>query len=350
MIIECLMKNKSKTILKIILTALIVILCLYWALRDIDFELLWKSIVNANYWWALAPIPVMLASHWMRALRWKTMLKPITKSGPVWQLFEAVMIGYAVNNVIPRGGEFLRPYIFSRRAKVSFSSSFATIVVERFIDVLVLLMMFGGVSFFFREQIAMALPDMHVEKLLYPVIALIIFIMLCFYPPFVDFLLKNIVKRISEKLYDRASGIFAKFVTGLAIIKHPSLYFRLILESLGIWLLYTVPMWLMFYSFNFDTRFGMDFSDAILLTVLSGIAFSISPTPGAIGVFHVVVQNALVSIYGVDPAEGLAYATINHGINYFVQVIPGGIFFFMENIKSVPKSEQDVIQDAELIR
>ena len=251
------------------------------------------------------------------------------------------MVGYAFNNVLPRGGEFLRPYVYSRREKTSFSMLFATIMLERLIDLITLLLLFGGIFFFFREQLVQALPNLQIEKILIPTGIVIVALIFCFYPPFVKVMLRIFVKPISGKFYEKLSGIFDRFILGFTILRQPSQYVRLIVESLGIWLFYTFPMYIMFFSFNFQVTKALGFDDAILLIVISGIGFTVAPTPGAIGVYHFLIQTALVRLYGVSPEEALAYATVTHGINYLVQVIVGGLFVMRENIKKIP-DEKDL--------
>lgn len=334
------LSEKTKQFLRIIVAVFFLVLSVYYTVKDIDFTKLWQYIINADYLWVILSIPVMVLSHWVRALRWRTMLQPVKKNAKVWDLFSAVMVGYAINNVVPRGGEFVRPYIIARREKISFTSTFATIVVERFIDVLILLIMLAAVWFTFRDQIKNALPTLQAEKLLLPVLIFLAVLILSFWPRLVRIVLKYTIKPISNKFYLKISELFEKFAKGFSIIRTPSQYFRLTLESLLIWLLYTVPMWLMFFSFGFQNApYYLGLEDAVLLIVISGIAFSISPTPGAIGVFHFFIQNTLVKLYGISPEAALAYATVTHGIGYLIQVGIGGLFLVRENIKKIPKEE-----------
>lgn len=340
------LSEKTKQWIRIVIAVFFLVLSVYYTVKDIDFSKLWYYIINANYLWVLLSMPVMVLSHWVRAYRWRTMLQPVKKNANVWDLFSAVMAGYAVNNVLPRGGEFVRPYFVSRREKISYTSTFATIVVERFLDVLILLIMFSAVWFTFREQIKQVLPTIQAEKLFLPVVIFLFILILSFWPRLVRIVLKYTIKLISKKFYRKISELFEKFAEGMSIVRTPSQYFRLTVESLAIWLLYTIPMWLMFFSFGFQNApMNLHFEDAILLIVISGIAFSISPTPGAIGVYHFLIQNTLVKLYGIGPEEALAYATVTHGIGYIIQVGIGGLFLVRENIKKIPT--KDVIESKE---
>ncbi|MCX6155142.1 MAG: lysylphosphatidylglycerol synthase transmembrane domain-containing protein [Candidatus Kapabacteria bacterium] len=331
---------------KYVITLILVIGSGYLAFNKIDLSKLMEVMKNVNYVYVILPIPVIVFSHWLRAYRWKTMLKPIYKDKDisVWNLFSAVMVGYALNSVTPRGGEFLRPFVFSKREKVSYSTSFATIIVERFIDLISLLLLFAGVFYFFRDQIIRALnTSFDSNSILVPTVMVIGVLLLSFYRPFVMFFLKLLIKPISEKLFLRISSLFEKFLHGFEIIRRPSMYFRLTLESLSIWICYTIPMFIVFFAFNFQQTAHLGFDDAILLIVISGIGVTIAPTPGALGVYDLLIKNAMIEIYQINKEEAIAYALLTHGINYFVQVVVGGLFMIREGITFIPKKEELII-------
>jgi len=194
------MKEAVKSTIRYSLAVILIIVSCYLALKDVELSKLYDTIVSADYLWVLLPIPVIMLSHWVRALRWKTMLNPILKHSSTWNLFSAVMIGYAANNVVPRGGELLRPYVVSRREKISFSSTFATIVVERIIDVIALVLLFAGVFFFFRNQIINALPELDANKIVLPTIVVAIGLIFLFVSAFGSVFIENFYKTFLTKV------------------------------------------------------------------------------------------------------------------------------------------------------
>ncbi|MFH1051301.1 MAG: lysylphosphatidylglycerol synthase transmembrane domain-containing protein [bacterium] len=343
------MSDNTKKIIRFSISSILIIVSVWYATRDINFTNLWHILLNADYLWVLLSIPVILLSHWIRAMRWKTMLEPAlkVKSASTWNLFSAVMIGYLFNCVLPRGGELIRPYVYARREKVSFTSTFATIIVERVIDVIILVLLFAFVFFFLSDQIVQAFEEkVDVVKVIY-VTGMILFVVIAsFYPPVFRFLIRIVLKPISKNFYDKISQLFEKFLKGFAIIKSPSKYLQLSFESFAIWFCYTVPMYLMFFSFNLHTTANLGFSDAILLIVISGIGTTIAPTPGAVGIYHYLIQTAMVMLYGMQKEEALAYATLTHGVNYLIQVIVGGLFFMRENVKKIPLNEVELPKDS----
>jgi len=114
---------------------------LYLAGRKVDFSLMWEAFTKVNYWFVLLAVPVIFFSHFLRALRWRYLMDPI-KRVDVASLFSALLIGYMANILMPAHlGEFLRAYVLGKKRGVSASSTFATIVVERVIDVFALLLL-----------------------------------------------------------------------------------------------------------------------------------------------------------------------------------------------------------------
>lgn len=327
------MNAKAKKFLQVSLSVILLAVCVYYALKGIKLKELWDLIVGANYWWAILPIPIILASHWVRAIRWKRILKPIKQVKSTFDLFSSVMLGYAINCISPRAGEFVRPYALVRREKMSYSSALGTIVVERVIDVLALVFLLAATFIFQSEKVMKGLPmEFDTNKIIVLTLLIVGMFVLAFYPPIGRFFLKILIKPFSAKFYNKCEDLYDKFLAGFEIIKVPSEYVMMFVESMLIWLLYTLPMWIMFYSFSFEQVYHLGFEDAILLCVVSGVITTIAPTPGALGLYHVAIQNSMYAIYGIPPAEGLAYATLTHGINYLVQVVVGGLCFFHENV------------------
>lgn len=339
------MSNRTKKIIRYIFATLLIFASFYFVFNKIDINLFVNILAHADYKWVIFSIPVIILSHWMRAVRWKTFLQPIEKAKSIWNLFSAVMVGYAVNNALPRGGEFVRPYVYARRQKVSKSAVFATIIVERVIDVIYLLLLFAIAFFLLRNKIATAFPELDpntiITGLVLPVTVLILFILLSLYTNFAHYILKLLVKPILPKFYDRANDILNKFLKGFEFIRTPSQYIKVIFDSSLIWILYAIPLYLIFNSFEFQARLDLGIVDAWLLLIVTGIGVTVAPTPGAIGVYHYLVTYAMTHLYDISDEEALAFATLVHALNMIIQVIVGGAFLLRENITKIP-DEDDI--------
>ncbi len=329
------MKNKAKSIFKYFLITIFIFGSFYWVFKDIDFLELKESLLSANYFYVLLPIPVILFSHWVRAYRWKTMLNPIVRVNSVWNLFSSVMIGYAVNTVIPRGGEFIRPFVTSKKEKISYSSTFATIILERVIDVVTLIIIFGITFSLLSNKITKILPDnINPNQLIIITLLIVVIALLNLYPPFVDFMLKITVKPFSQRVYEKLLGVVERFKKGLAIIKEPSMYFKLIFESFSIWFLYSLPLYILFFAFDFQDDLHLNLIDATMLVIVAGISVTISPTPNGAGVYQIFVPQAMVKLYGMNPEIALAYSILAWATSTLTQFVVGMMFFYKEGLTS----------------
>lgn len=329
------LNSKLKSVIKWLLISIFIFGSFYYVFKDIDFVKLQEYLISADYFFVLLPVPIILFSHWVRAYRWKTMLNPIVKVNSIWNLFSSVMIGYAVNTVVPRGGEFVRPYVTSKKEKISYSSTFATIILERVIDVVTLVIIFGITFALLSDKIVKILPDnINPNQLIIITTLIVLIILLNLYPPFVDFMLRMTVKPFSVKLYEKLLGIVDRFKKGLAIVKEPSMYLKLILESFSIWFLYSLPLYILFFAFDFQSQLHLNLVDATMLVIVAGISVTISPTPNGAGVYQIFVPQAMVKLYGMNPEIALAYSILAWATSTFTQFIVGMIFFYKEGLKS----------------
>jgi hypothetical protein len=95
----------------------------------------------------------------LRAIRWGVLMEPIKKDISFKNLFATTIIGYMMNNLFPRSGEVVRPYMLGKRENISRASAFATIIVERIIDTVMFLVMFGVALIYFKDRITDSIPS-----------------------------------------------------------------------------------------------------------------------------------------------------------------------------------------------
>ncbi|MCS6808326.1 MAG: lysylphosphatidylglycerol synthase transmembrane domain-containing protein [Bacteroidota bacterium] len=325
-----------RTLSRTLVSLVLLVGSMAFALKDVkNLHELWNAFHKANYWWVLATIPVMLLSHYLRALRWITMIKPIQPDIHIINAFSGVMIGYMVNNLTPRGGELARPFILSRRENVRFSTGIATILVERVIDILSLSVFVLITFYYFHNKIAAVFPQINGQALLrilvLPVVGLMAFIILMITTNTGEWLLRVTVKRFSEAWYWKLHNYLEAFIHGFSIFKSPGLYWRVIFETIAIWGLYLVPIYFTFVAFGFDTAYKFGWFDANVLLTMTTIGITIGATPGAWGFYHYFAQVTLAQFYGVPSEQAVAFAFVAHGIGYFVNIIVGGLFFMREH-------------------
>jgi len=335
------LRNK---IIKIGLVVGIIGFTVFQITKELNFSEFVNILLNIKWEYCLFALIPAILSHCIRAVRWKIFLEPVHSSKSYLNLFSAVMVGYLVNNITPRGGELVRPFVYARREKISKTAVFATIVVERVIDVIFLLLMFAAVFLASRSLISSAFPWLTTTMLTYFVAAvflIIITIFLIITTNIFDWFLDKIAKLIAPQKYERINELWKSFKSGFNSLRNPKQYLKIFIQSALIWILYAIPIYIMFFAFDFQNTLNLGIIDAGLLVVVSGIGTTIAPTPGAIGVYHWLIVTAMTHLYpSISTEEALAFATVNHGVNLLLQILLGFIFMLRENIRKIPTKEE----------
>ena len=129
---------KLKKIFSYLFPLVLMLLFLYLAFSNINFDEVLNILGNISFAWLFVYLIVWFLSHMTRALRWKIITHSVKKDTSLLNLFGATMVGYGVNCVVPRLGELYRGLFLGRWENISRSSMVGTIVLERVIDIIVL--------------------------------------------------------------------------------------------------------------------------------------------------------------------------------------------------------------------
>lgn len=331
------MNPTLKKILKFVLITGLLALFLYLALRSVNFDDLVTELKKTNYILAIAGglVGVLIGSYF-RALRWRYFLNPIKENIGMKSLFPPIMIGYMLNSVIPRGGEFTRPIILARNEDISKAASFGTILVERIFDVISVLAAFGISLFAFKDKLGAAFPEYNVEKIALisslGTLAVIVFIIVVIFNFEKSELIieKLTAKFFPEKFQLKIKKFFSSTMSGFLFIKNPKQYLPIFIYTVLIWIMYLLSAYITFFACGIN---NLNLVDANL--VLTMITFAMFlPLPGnSAGAFHYICTGTLVNIFGIDREVAFGYATVNHLTGFILQIVIGAYYFFKENYK-----------------
>ena len=242
----------------------------------------YKAFREADYLWIVISLILGWISHLIRAWRWKYLLDPLELKPKFWHRYHALMIGYIVNLAIPRAGEATRAAMLYRTDKIPFSKSFGTIIGERLIDLLMLLIIMALALLFSYEEI-MSLKEKissnntsseDSNNMLYISIGLVFFLALrlIFWKK-----LANFRQRVKKFFREVMVGVFS-------IFKSPQ-PFHFIFYTLLMWILYVVFFGICFLSFEETAGFSLG---GILVGFIAG-TFGIMLTNGGIGAYPYLV-------------------------------------------------------------
>jgi len=314
-----------KSILKLLLSLTLTVVFLWAAFRNVELTLLWNSMKQADLFWLLACVFLFLLAVLPRAWRWQILLKPVAPNVSLWRICIATLIAYAGNNVFPRAGEIARVMEVKRESDSSLSAILATVLVERLIDLIALLTLFGAVLFTLRQEIGRVFPWMEGLALFAfgaSMVLLVLFGLLSAYGDRTLATVEKMVGKLSQKLAEKLVEILKALFQGLGSVRGTSGYSGILLSSIVLNFIYVLATYVIFLSFNFSTH-QLGFQDALVVMVVSTIGIII-PTPGGTGTYHYFCSQALHRLYEIPLAEALAFATVVHGIVFITYLIAGG--------------------------
>lgn len=334
-------KKYLQLIVGLVISALFIYLALWWG--NVSYSELWSAIAKTNWWWGAAMIAVTMLSFYWRAFRWKIMLDPVKKVTAA-RLFDPLMVGFAFNNVLPaRAGEIARPFALKKKEGVPFGAGLSTVVVERFVDVLTLLVFLIIMPYIvtFDETVTRSYSlgggrtvDVNAAWIQdnLPKMSVLALVLLCgivsfLIPPIKEFYFLILRKmpvipdKFKEKLIDFANG----FVEGFNSLKSFKAVVLVIIHSAIIWLLIAFGYQVMAWGFP---GVEMSFNQAIAFMVIVCVVISIPSSPGFFGVFEFGGVVALVMM-GLVPntpeggSQAFAYTLVAHFLQWAPTTIVG---------------------------
>lgn len=269
-----------------------------------------KSVLrnDVNYFWVVVSLFIGLLSHFSRTVRWRLMIEPISHKPRFINTFLAVMVGYLMNLVFPRMGEISRCGVLSRYEKVSFTKLLGTVVAERAVDMVSLLVLLVIVIFSQFGQMLRFLGDNpEIEAKVLALITspvLIIGLMALLILAFV------FRKTLQHTLfYKKVFAILMNLKEGFVSVRSVNKKGWFIFHSVAIWLLYYLMLYVVFFAFDFTSQLG---PIAGLTTFVLASFGMVAPVQGGIGAWHFMAIEAL-ALYGITKTDGVIFAFAAHG-------------------------------------
>lgn len=315
-----------KTVYKVLLSLILTGLFLWIAFQGVDWPSLIATLEKISLGGIIGAAFVVILSCLPRAWRWCILLAPVSKDIPIASTFKAVLIAYAGNNIFPRAGEFARVIALTRSHPLPIGAVIASVIVERLLDMLTLLVLFAIVLIYARDKIAMAFPGLESLGIFALVGLLIIFALLIILSIYGDRGIEkitNIIYRLSPAVSEKVSQILHAFLQGMAGVKSLKGYVGIFISTVLVNLCYVLSIYLPFYSFNFIEQYGLTLFDALVVMVMASVGVVI-PTPGGTGTYHFFCSRTLNLFYNIPEAQALAFATVVHAAAFIAFFLFGG--------------------------
>jgi uncharacterized protein (TIRG00374 family) len=281
------------------------------------------SFKTANYLWVFISLAISLFSHFLRAYRWNYLLKPAGYSVKTSNAVGAVLVGYFANYGLPRMGEITRCTLVTRYDKVPFEVALGTVITERIIDTLLLLVIFVLTLFAQFSE----LSDLAANYIFTPLgnklsgmsqnpIQLVILVAIVLIIVIGFFLLR---KRISNLFTGKFGNIIKGFGKGLSSVKDVEHKFQFILLSFAIWAAYFYSLYFCFFAFKGTSHLGQSEGLVLLLFGTFGVAFS----AGGLGAYQAIITTLLITTYHIDKISAVSFPWMSWAAQFIVIVILG---------------------------
>jgi uncharacterized membrane protein YbhN (UPF0104 family) len=267
---------------------------------------------QTNFGWIALVMLAFLASNYSRTAKWMLLLKPMGYRPKFINGFLSILVAYFANIFIPRIGEVIRAGVFSKYEKIPVEKVMGTIVVDRVVDVLCLLLAFGLALVFEFEKIWGYINQQSGQTgeaggsgkwlVLAGLAAVGVLV----------FLLRN--KLAQTALFQKIMKMVAGFWEGIKVVGKLERPWLFVFHSLNIWLLYFIMTWLGFKAFGPTSH--LDLSAALTVFAFGTLGMVI-PSPGGMGTFHGLVIWVLTSFYAIKGDDAFSVANI---IFFLIQI------------------------------
>jgi uncharacterized protein (TIRG00374 family) len=306
---------------KAILGILISAIFLFLAFRKVHLRELRIALGYANYVYLIPSIILLLLSMLLRAIRWRYLLRPV-KDIKLKSLFSATVVGLMSNNLLPaRLGEIVRAYIIGEKERISKSSSFATIVVERIFDGLSVLFFFAVILILYAFSLPKWMINAVYVTIAINVIAILFLVLLKNKTNTVLNVSGYILRPFPERTRSGLIRILNSFVDGLKILHSAKDILASSILSILVWLLQGTIIVLMLISFDIHLPVYVSF----LLLVSLCIGVMIPSAPGYIGTIQFVCVTIL-ALFSVPKSQALSFSIVYHGYIFITVTLLGLIY------------------------
>lgn len=323
---------------------IVTFVCLYFVLRGIKYAELFNIVSHINVPLMCLTIALYIGGYYIRAERWHHLLKHIKPIKAV-ELFPYLVMGFMFNNVLPaRAGEFIRAYMTGNRKGVSKASTFATVVIERVFDGLVMIFYFivGYMAFHFITRQSAGEPinifgmsfGVKDAVLVFAVLGSVVFVgifvfmlLLMYKRAATEKFIHNMLKFFPQNIREKAVGFIDTFINGLGVLgsfKDVMIVFGL---SLLAWTVEAYTYWLLGCAMNLQINFLL----ICLIMAVANFAIMMPSTSGGIGPFE-FFGVAIMMLFAYPKEQAAAYVFIVHAMILFPIIVLGLIFMLTEGL------------------
>jgi uncharacterized protein (TIRG00374 family) len=310
-----------KSLFLLILAAIAIIAVYRWSGLSFDWSLFFASLWNVHPGWLAASVAATLLSYVLRALRWQVLLHPL-KAISLGALISTTVVGFSAIYVLGRAGELIRPLWLTRRERIPLTASVATIIVERFLDTLMVIALFGWALLFVELPEAAATTMSLMKNTAWLMVAGSVGAIV-----FMFFFRSNIERIVRYVPIERVASLLRSFAEGLMFLERGKTLGLAIAHSVIIWVVITLQFWFMLIGMNFD------FSISAATLVLVGAAIgSVAQVPGIGGGFQAGYVFCMTTFFGIPPEQAIATSLVAWVASYLPTIVTASLYMISHGL------------------
>lgn len=304
-------------------------------LRNADLGQVWSAMRSARADFLALSLAVTALTFVIRAERWQYLLGPL---GPTrfTTVFRTTVIGFAASAVLPaRAGEVIRPYLLARREGLSATAAFATILVERVLDLVAVLLLLAAFLLWFDPGVE-ARDSVFFSAIRYggllmapvAVAALLVMFFMAGHPERLHAWLLKAEAILPARIATALAKVAQTFAEGFAVVRRPERLAAALAWSMVLWISIAAGIWAVSVAFGM----AIPFTGAwlMLAPLVVGVAV---PTPGAVGGFHEAYRLSATSFFGADNNTAVGAAIVLHAVSVVPVTLAGLLFILQDGLQ-----------------
>jgi uncharacterized protein (TIRG00374 family) len=308
------------------LVTLLAIALFAWFLSRANLSAVATEIAHARIGLIVWSIVICAVMPVLRAIRWRYLLDPIgpTRFVPV---LKATIVGFAALALLPaRAGDVIRPYLVARSEGLSAASVFATVVMERALDLIAVLALMASFVWLFDGR-AILPPSLvaGIQASAMVAAGAVVALMavmwtLATHPERIQRLVARTDRVLPHRIAHTLAGLARTFSEGFAVAREP--------RDLAIAFVWSFPLWvsIAFQAWLITRAFGIliPVSASYLVQAMLVIGVAV-PTPGAVGSFHEAYRIAVTTFFHAPNNAAVSAALVLHAVSFLTSLVPGVI-------------------------
>ena len=310
------------------------------AFHSTNFSSMGSALSKANYGWLIPALVVYLASLYVRAIRYKALVRRLVDTTAP-QMFAVLCIAFMANNIVPaRAGELVRAYVMGERYGVKKVAALGTVLVERLFDGLTLL------SFLLITVLLLGanstLKDLAAIALAVFAIGLVVFGAILAFPERCWLLIQRLTEYLPRRVQPLARDLASSLLDGMITLRHPGTAIIAVVCSPLAWAMEGCTFWCVGQAFGIQLHLGW-----FLMTMAAGnLALTVPSSQGGIGPFEYFAKQVLL-FAGVGGGTAAAFTIAVHAMVIVPVVVLGLIFLslFGVSLSRAISTERDLGDD-----